>query len=1064
MKPINNSNSIQQSNEMLLYNTFKFYFEIDLENNIMPIDNAKNSLNTFLNNDNNDYIQILQENITQENLKTLKSSKEYLTLLHIQYLGENEQVFGKGFQQALKEKSHLKLWYEIRYNSNSKNDKGIAIKRFKQSNLFGLYENNDINDKIFQSLCDNVQIKTKDLNQDKVSLNESMIFFEFLNIAESSKSQTYYESIIKKEEEIKKNFTDNSFPLSQSLVSITQPFLNTMKQYYIQENNPSLKIESIYIIQKSKDKPNVTDNIATINKRMQQNNSSFFIFYPQSIGDIALQIRQKFNSTLYLIVCKDTKIDCTYLGTHSRLYLSDFKDKQSTNYFLGTEIKNDTESAQEPTLSQKDDYLELDKNGDDIADYQQEYIFKNAEPILTIQKHQSNILLYNTGFSKQNHIISNEINKNQKVNKLGIKLKLKEEKSHSTDCSKEGNFTLYINELYIYCSNQHSSIQHNHNNETNSNESNNSIQDSHNSQGQPIIYLLNCENRKTYQINLQENKDNNGNTKTDKAGNISYSATLSTELNLDDTPLANVTTKLILSCNDLVTQNYSTYDIHKITGVGIISVNNQIKKQAKAGKGITYKNILHLKQTTTLDEKIDNTDSILEVRINNIQKPIKIDTALECEAIYYGYNLVKWAYMILPTKDYNPNKTGLIKDEHYYELPSDTYKGNIITFNPKEYLQSLQSHQTSSQSPNSKAQTNNSQPSSNSQTTNPPNYSQQLQHLTQGDYTLVIFAYLRSPAYKARNYTTHTKLDYKPPLSLQFNGKELQILEWGEVKRDKSFKLNPLNLSNPKAFITESKDYQIKLDTIPMIIRPRDSYMLNITDTHNSNQATITNTNTQNIINPEIFIDDDFCKLIHILQQYKNQYKASEVKLEVGYENISNYYVDSEGYIQGAGFKLPTDSKGNDVKINLANFIEHGEIGKIRAIILHRTMSKSAQSSIDWWQNHKAKGAGTHFMIDKDGTIYQCATLYKTTWHVGARKKGITITNNTSIGIEVVAWYDDKTHKWDEATREQKIALRKIIKILLKHYNLTENDIYEHDKIANKTAGEGANLYIKGEK
>ena len=107
-----------------------------------------------------------------------------------------------------------------------------------------------------------------------------------------------------------------------------------------------------------------------------------------------------------------------------------------------------------------------------------------------------------------------------------------------------------------------------------------------------------------------------------------------------------------------MTQNYSTYDIHKITGVGIISVNNQIKKQAKAGEGITYKNILHLKQTTTLDEKIDNTDSILEVRINNIQKPIKIDTALECEAIYYGYNLVKWAYMILPTKDYNPNKTG----------------------------------------------------------------------------------------------------------------------------------------------------------------------------------------------------------------------------------------------------------------------------------------------------------------------------------------------------------------------------------------------------------------------
>ena len=45
--------------------------------------------------------------------------------------------------------------------------------------------------------------------------------------------------------------------------------------------------------------------------------------------------------------------------------------------------------------------------------------------------------------------------------------------------------------------------------------------------------------------------------------------------------------------------------------------------------------------------------------------------------------------------------------------------------------------------------------------------------------------HIYSPAYKVKNYTTHTKLDYKPPLSLRFNGKVLQILEWGEVKRDR---------------------------------------------------------------------------------------------------------------------------------------------------------------------------------------------------------------------------------------------------------------------------------------
>ncbi|EEO25075.2 hypothetical protein HRAG_02132, partial [Helicobacter bilis ATCC 43879] len=175
--------------------------------------------------------------------------------------------------------------------------------------------------------------------------------------------------------------------------------------------------------------------------------------------------------------------------------------------------------------------------------------------------------------------------------------------------------------------------------------------------------------------------------------------------------------------------------------------------------------------------------------------------------------------------------------------------------------------------------------------------STQLAKLLSGEYTLILFAYQKTPAYHttyhiqddttnqrlARQATTHTKLTYNPPLSLRFNGKELEILEWGEVKGDKIFALNPFNLSNPKELILESKDYTINLNTLPIIISPREKYRLTILNTHNSNIATITNTNTQNIINPEIFIDDDFCKLIHILQQYKSQYKVSVVRLEVGY-------------------------------------------------------------------------------------------------------------------------------------------------------------------------------------
>ena len=774
-------NTLKQSSEMLLYDTFKLYFDIDLENDIQHINESKEALDTFLKDCKNDYIQILQNDITQENLKTLQASKEYLALLHIQYCGDSKQVFGKGFKEALKEQSRLKLWYEIRYNSGSTKNKDIALRRFKQSNLFGLYENNDINNIILQPLYDSTPL-TNNLNQYKVSLNEAITFFTFLNIAKHPQSHTYYTSIISLEAAIKKYFTNNDFPQSQSLDSITQAFLNTMKQYYIQEHNPSLSIGSIYIIQKSKNKPNVIDNIATINKRMWQNNAStFFVFYPEHISDIALQIRQKPNSLLYLIVCKDTKIDCAYLESTSKLYMSDFKDSQSTNYYLGTETQYNTQSTQESATSQENTYLELEPNGNDIADTQQEYIFKNAEPILTINKHQSNILLYNIGFAKQGNSISNEISKDTKVNKLGIALRLKDNKAHSTDCSKEGNFTLHINELYIYCSTQHSSIPNTHTTQNQSQDSIDSMHDSHNTQGQPIIYLLNCENRKTYPIALQANTDTNGNIIQDKADNTSYNAILSTELNLD----MKATTKLILSCNDLVAQHYSTYDIHKITGVGIVSVNYDLKQKAKKGESIIYKNVLQLKQTTTLDEMITNTDSILEVRINNTQKPLKIDTTLECEALYYGYNLIQWAYMILPTKEYNPNKTKLQKDIDYYELPSDTYKGNIISFNPKEYLQSKDN--APSNQPNSKD--------------NPPNYSQQLQYLTQGDYTLVIFAYQKTPAYKVKNYTTHTKLTYNPPLSLRFNGKELQIVEWGEVKKDS---LDSKQYDKNKIFIARS--------------------------------------------------------------------------------------------------------------------------------------------------------------------------------------------------------------------------------------------------------------------
>ena len=52
-----------------------------------------------------------------------------------------------------------------------------------------------------------------------------------------------------------------------------------------------------------------------------------------------------------------------------------------------------------------------------------------------------------------------------------------------------------------------------------------------------------------------------------------------------------------------------------------------------------------------------------------------------------------------------------------------------------------------------------------------------------------------------------------------------------------------------------------------------------------------------------------------------------------------------------------------------------------------------------------------------------------------------------------------KSNQWEVATKAQKDSIKNLVEILKDEYNLSEDDIYEHDKISRKTDGEGANLY-----
>lgn len=61
--------------------------------------------------------------------------------------------------------------------------------------------------------------------------------------------------------------------------------------------------------------------------------------------------------------------------------------------------------------------------------------------------------------------------------------------------------------------------------------------------------------------------------------------------------------------------------------------------------------------------------------------------------------------------------------------------------------------------------------------------------------------------------------------------------------------------------------------------------------------------------------------------------------------------------------------------------LERGDMNAVSGIIIHQTNAPTAQSTFNHYDHKNSNGA--HFLIAKDGTIYQTASLFKMTAHVG---------------------------------------------------------------------------------
>lgn len=179
------------------------------------------------------------------------------------------------------------------------------------------------------------------------------------------------------------------------------------------------------------------------------------------------------------------------------------------------------------------------------------------------------------------------------------------------------------------------------------------------------------------------------------------------------------------------------------------------------------------------------------------------------------------------------------------------------------------------------------------------------------------------------------------------------------------------------------------------------------------------------------------------------------------------------------------------IKLSISPNLEKGDLTIIHGIVVHQTGSSTAQATLNGYKTLKPNGA--HFLIDKDGTIYQTASLYKTTLHVGfiksrciaerscspadlknlkGKKVGAEISrikmrkpfpsrypfNNDSIGIEIVSLF--KREKFEPLTENQQTALTWLLNALTLTLNVNRAEIFRHSEFpGNRKVKEQARIY-----
>ncbi len=132
-------------------------------------------------------------------------------------------------------------------------------------------------------------------------------------------------------------------------------------------------------------------------------------------------------------------------------------------------------------------------------------------------------------------------------------------------------------------------------------------------------------------------------------------------------------------------------------------------------------------------------------------------------------------------------------------------------------------------------------------------------------------------------------------------------------------------------------------------------------------------------------------------------------------------------------------------KFKSSNFDNRENNPKIKYIIIHYTETDSLLEAIEILCSPKRK-VSCHYVLDKDGSIYNLINDSKRAWHAGVSFwKKIKNLNNSSIGIEVV---NKGELKKEEYTKPQIESLINLLKFLKKKHQIKKENFLGHSDVA----------------